>query len=321
MAATGERSANRRLQIGLMMRNGDHRAPGAGRVVPWPELREMARLAEDVGVDTLFVPDHLLFRNAGNVVVPEGETRGNWEAFTLLSALAVSTKRVTLGPFVACTSFRNPALLAKMADTLHHVSGGRLLLGLGAGWHEPEYRAYGYPFDHLASRFEEALGIILPLLKGEHVTHAGTYHEVDDCVLHPHGSGAGIPPIWIGAKQPRMLRLVARHADAYNTVMHATPETLAEPFAKLDQACREVGRDPATLLKTAGGFIALPGAEDDPGGLPDVRIQGTPEQVAEKLAALHDAGVRHYTCFTSPVSTRGVEQLGRVIELLRKSGR
>ena len=321
MAATGEGSANGRLQIGLMMRNGDHRAPGAGRVVPWPELQEMARLAEDVGVDTLFVPDHLLFRNAGHVVVPEGETRGNWEAFTLLSALAVSTTRVTLGPFVACTSFRNPALLAKMADSLQHVSGGRLLLGLGAGWHEPEYDAYGYQFDHLASRFGEALGIILPLLKGEHVTAKGTYYEVDDCVLHPHGSSTGTPPIWIGAKGPRMLRLVARHADAYNTVMHATPETLAEPFAKLEQACREVGRDPATILKTAAGFVALPGADDDPGGMPDIRVEGTPEQVAEKLAALHDAGVQHYTCFTSPVGPRGVESLGRVIELLRKDGR
>ncbi|MDP8924415.1 MAG: LLM class flavin-dependent oxidoreductase, partial [Chloroflexota bacterium] len=267
------------------------------------------------------VPDHLLFRNAGHVVVSAGETRGNWEAFTLLGALAASTKRVTLGPFVACTSFRNPALLAKMADSLDHVSNGRLLLGLGAGWHEPEYAAYGYEFDHLASRFEEALRIIVPLLKGEHVTFKGAYYAVDDCVLHPHSPRPDGPPIWIGAKGPRMLRLVARHADAYNTLMHATPETLVEPFAKLDQACREVGRDPATILKTAAGFVALPGAEDDPGGLPEVRIQGTPEQVAEQLAALHDAGVRHYTCFTSPVGPRGVELLGRAIEVLRKSGR
>jgi len=304
-----------------MMRNGDHRAPGAGRVVPWPELREMATLADDVGIDTLFVPDHLLFRNAGAVVVPEGETRGMWEAFTLLSALAAVTSRVTLGPFVACTSFRNPALLAKMAATLDHVSGGRLLLGLGAGWHEPEYDAFGYHFDHLAGRFEEALGIILPLLKGEHVTFKGTYYEVDDAVIHPPGPRPNGPPIWIGAKGPRMLRLVARHADAYNTIMHATPDTLAEPFAKLDAACREVGRDPSEILKTAACFVALPGAEDDPGGLIEPRIQGTPEQIAEQLAALHDAGVQHMTCFTSPVGPRSVEGLGRVIELLRASGR
>src|SRR3712207_738408 len=130
----------------------------------------MAQAAEGVGIDTLWVADHLLFRNAGSVAMDEGETRGVWEAFTVLSAIAEATSRATIGPFVTCNSFRNPALLAKIADTLDDVSDGRLLLGLGAGWHEPEYTAFGYPFDHLASRFDEALQIIVPLLKGEEIT-------------------------------------------------------------------------------------------------------------------------------------------------------
>ena len=145
---------------------------------------------------------------------------------------------------MACTSFREPALLAKMADTLDEVSGGRLLLGLGAGYHVPEYTAFGYPHDHLAGRFEEALQIILPLLKGERVTFHGKYYNVDDCVLVPHGPRPGGPPIWIGARQPRMLRLVAQYADAYNTMAHAVPETANEQFGQLDEACEEVGRNP-----------------------------------------------------------------------------
>src|SRR5882724_10848881 len=126
------------MQIGVMMRSGRTRASGATTdPLRWNELREMAQLADDVGVDTLCIPDHLLFRNAGNVQLPEGETRGNWEAFSIMSALAASTKRATLLPMVACTSFRNPAMLAKIADTIDEISGGRVLLGLGAGWHEP----------------------------------------------------------------------------------------------------------------------------------------------------------------------------------------
>src|SRR3954468_20816379 len=188
MTVGGGVNGRGRLQIGLMMRSGNHQVPGAGRVVPWSELKEIALAAEEVGVDTLFAPDHLMFRSYGSFdSIPAGETKGCWEVWTLLSAIASITSRVTLGPFVACTSFREPALLAKMADTLDEVSGGRLLLGLGAGYHVPEYTAFGYPHDHLAGRFEESLQIILPLLKGETVTFHGKYYHVDDSVLVPHG--------------------------------------------------------------------------------------------------------------------------------------
>jgi alkanesulfonate monooxygenase SsuD/methylene tetrahydromethanopterin reductase-like flavin-dependent oxidoreductase (luciferase family) len=310
-----------RLQIGLMMRSGDHLVPGAGRVVPWSELKEIAVAAEEVGIDTLFAPDHLIFRKFGSFdVIPEGESRGCWEAWTLLSALASITRRVTLGPFVACTSFREPALLAKMADTLDEVSGGRVLLALGAGYHQPEYTAFGYPFDHLASRFAEALQIILPLLKGERVTFHGTYYSVTDCVLHPHGPRPGGPPIWIGARQPRMLRLVARYADAYNTMAHSVPETAAQQFGLLDEACMEVGRDPRTIIKTIGSFVAFPGTDECPGGIHANSIVGTPEQVAERFHALHRIGVEHVNLFASPWGLRAVEQLGKTIEILRTMG-
>jgi alkanesulfonate monooxygenase SsuD/methylene tetrahydromethanopterin reductase-like flavin-dependent oxidoreductase (luciferase family) len=321
MPSDGGQSGRGRLQIGLMMRNGNHPVPGAGRVVPWSELKEIALAAEEAGVDTLFAPDHLMFRKYGSFdSIPEGETKGCWEVWTLLSALASITSRVTLGPFVACTSFREPALLAKMADTLDEVSGGRLLLGLGAGYHVPEYTAFGYPHDHLAGRFEEALQIILPLLKGENVTFHGKYYDLDECVLVPHGPRPGGPPIWIGARQPRMLRLVARYADAYNTMAHRVPETAQAQFRQLDDACEEVGRDPSTLMKTIGSFVAWPGAEDDPGGVNPNSISGTPEQVAEQLHALHRAGVEHANLFASPWSVKTAKYLGQTIRHLRALG-
>jgi alkanesulfonate monooxygenase SsuD/methylene tetrahydromethanopterin reductase-like flavin-dependent oxidoreductase (luciferase family) len=134
-----------RMRLGLMLPIGAG-ALGEGRPVRWTDLREMARTAEAVGVDTLFVPDHLLFRksppdNLMQVNMPEGKIRGIWESWTILAALAEATSRIHLGPLVACTGFRNPAILAKMADTLDEVSDGRVILGLGAGWHEPEYEA------------------------------------------------------------------------------------------------------------------------------------------------------------------------------------
>ena len=130
-------------------------------------MREIAKRAEEAGFAFLMAPDHLIFRRspAGNVPaidMPEGKSRGIWEVWSVLSAVAEATRRVHLGTLVACTGFRNPALLAKMADTLDEISGGRLILGLGAGWHEPEYDAFGYPFDHRVARFEEALQIIIP---------------------------------------------------------------------------------------------------------------------------------------------------------------
>ncbi|MGE3268611.1 MAG: LLM class flavin-dependent oxidoreductase [Chloroflexota bacterium] len=317
----GQQGQRGRLQIGLMMRSGDHLVPGAGRIVPWTELKEIAVAAEEAGVDTLFAPDHLIFRKYGSFDnIPEGEERGCWEAWTVLSAIAGLTSKVTLGPFVACTSFREPALLAKMADTLDEVSGGRLLLGLGAGYHQPEYAAFGFPFDHLAGRFEEALQIILPLLKGERVTFHGTYYNVDDAVIHPHGPRPSGPPIWIGARQPRMLRLVAKHADAYNVVGGTSPAAFADQFAALNDACEEVGRDPRTLQKTIACFVAFPGSDECPGGIHQNAIVGTPEEVAARFREFYDAGVEHITLFASPWGLKAVAALGQTIRILRETG-
>jgi alkanesulfonate monooxygenase SsuD/methylene tetrahydromethanopterin reductase-like flavin-dependent oxidoreductase (luciferase family) len=218
---------------------------------------------------------------------------------------------------VACTAFREPAVLARMADTLDEVSGGRLILGLGAGWHEPEFRAFGLPFDHLASRFAEALAIVVPLLREGRVDFQGQYYQASDCELRPRGPRPGGPPIWIGAARPRMMRLVARYADAYNTVWHVRPSELAEPWANLESACWEVGRDPATIGRTIGTSVLLPGFEGEPSGRPELRLSGSPTEIASQLEAFRQAGAEHVSCILDPWTVSGVERFGEVIQALR----
>jgi len=312
------------MQIGLMIRSGNNGGNGAINAHRWETLREMALLAEDIGIDTLGAPDHLLFRNAPPVVnLPEGETRGTWEVFTLLTAIAAITKKVTLLPLVACTSFRNPALLAKIADSLDEVSNGRLLLGLGAGWHEPEYTAYGYPFDRRVSRFDEALQIICPMLKGESVTFKGQFYEVDNVMLSPRGPrvGSGGPPIWIGARKPRMLGLVAKYADAYNTDMLLNlddTKAAEELFAIVDAACEKAGRDPSTLLRTSGCSLGMEGYEDVPAGPPAIIMHGSNDEIVEKLAGYAAIGVKHFTFWLHPWTLKSVERLAPIVEAAHK---
>ena len=330
-----------RMDVGLMLPIGAG-ALGDGAKVPWATIHEMATLGESAGVESLVVPDHLLFRrspptNNPPLDMPEGRSRGVWEAWTILSALAAVTRRVSLGPYVACTSFRNPALLAKMAVTLDEVSGGRVVLGLGAGWHEPEFDAFGFPFDHRVSRFEEALQIIVPLLREGHVDFQGRYYAARHCELLPRGPRPAGPPIFIGAQGPRMLRLVARYADRFDADFHLQPEGVADRFRALEEACADVGRDPKTIVRSAATRLAIAGGRDPaPAGwaqlgpkrdgiaefdLAGVRFAGrqdTPEALAAYLRRFEAAGVQHLTCtILDPVGPRGIERFAQVLERLR----
>ena len=299
---------------------------GDGWLPRWAELRELATLAEAIGVDALFVPDHLIFRHSPYWGIPEGESRGTWEAWTALAALAETTRRVALGPFVGCTGFRNPALLAKMAATLDEVSGGRLILGLGCGSHPPEYAAFGYPYDHRVSRFEEALGILVPLLREGRVDFAGRYHAAHDCELTPRGPRPGGPPIWIAGFQPRMTTLAARWGDAFVTAWHPGPAALAEPFARLEAACADVGRDPATLGRAVGVIVSLPEAGPPPATrgravAPAGTIHGPPEEIAARLLAFRSAGAQHLVIMLAPRDARGLERFLPVLERVRQGDR
>ncbi len=281
-----------------------------GQTARFSDIRDTAVAAEQAGFDSLWLADHLIFR------FPNRDEQGCWEVFTFLSALAAVTSRVQLGPLVACTAFRNPALLAKMADSLDAISNGRFILGLGAGWHEPEYRAFGYPFDHLASRFEEALQIILPLLRGEHVDFEGKYYQARDAVLRPRGPSKAGPPIMIGAGRPRMLELTARYANMWNTTgWRQGVDHIASKYPALQEACQKVGRDPATIEFTAAvGVKLLAPGESKPANAPE--LTGTPEEVAGMLRGFVDIGLQHLIVALDPDGVAGVERFARVIALL-----
>ena len=298
------------MKVGVVIPNGPD-APG-GSVYGWGHMRDVALAAEASGLDSIWVYDHLLFRFGGRAA------QGIQEAWTVLSALAAATSRVEVGTIVLAMPFRNPALLAKMAVALDEVSGGRLVLGVGAGWHEPEFDAFGFPFDHRVGRFEEALRILVPLVREGRVDFAGRWHAARDVELIPWSrrpDGSSIP-ILIAGKRPRMLRLVAEHADAWNTAWLGPATELPPRLAPLHEALAAAGRDPGTLEVTVGVSVVLPelsGEALDVAGA----LTGSAEQLAEELRAYRQAGAAHLICSLEPATPAAVEHLARAVALER----
>jgi probable F420-dependent oxidoreductase len=298
------------LKVGVQL-------PEVEREVEWLELLAMAQAAERIGLDSVWVGDHLLYRYPGE------PARGPWEAWSVLAALAAVTSRVELGPLVACLGFHNPAILAKKAATVDAISGGRLVLGVGAGWHRPEYDAFGVPFDHRASRFEEAFTILRELLRtGASVFH-GTYYSVDDCVLQPRGPRPAGPPLVVGSFGDRILRFTLPHVDGWNAWFADygnTREGLVALLAKIDAACEAVGRDPATLEKSIAPSVRMRGGVGRPGGDPAEReippISGEPERLAATLRDYAELGIRHVQLVLDPITVASIEALGPMLEML-----
>jgi alkanesulfonate monooxygenase SsuD/methylene tetrahydromethanopterin reductase-like flavin-dependent oxidoreductase (luciferase family) len=286
-----------------------------GSIHRYREIREIAVNAERAGFDSIWIFDHLLYR------FPDKPQRGVWEAWTFLTALADATSRVELGTIVLCTAFRNPAVLAKMADALDEISDGRLILGLGAGWHQPEFEAFGIPFDHLASRFEDAIQIIGPLVREGAVDYSGPYYQAPNGASLPRGPRPDGPPILIAGSKPRMLRLTAKYADAWNTAWIGMPTLLHERVAKLEAACVEVGRDPKSIEVTVGVTVAYPDLSPDlPERLsdPDYALFGSPAEIAAGFRAHEEAGVSHVICATSPFTAPALERLAEAYRVYRQ---
>ncbi len=283
------------------------------------DVLAMARAAEEAGFDSVWIPDHLLIHDAGR------EPQGAWECGALLGALAATTRRVELGALVMATSFRNPTLLAKLADTVDELSGGRLILGLGSGRHEPEHRAFGYPFDRQVGRFEEALEIVTTLLRTGRVDFRGHYYEARECELRPRGPRPNGPPILIGAlgTGPRMLHLTARYADLWNAWLtwgRSAPDAVPPLRAMVDDACRAVGRDPATLRRTVTVLAEVPGhaarvTSTSPTGSGEP-LTGSPSAIAEALRGFAREGIDHVQIVHAPNTAAGIAGFAPVLEAL-----
>jgi probable F420-dependent oxidoreductase len=295
----------RPLRIGVQL-------PEVEREVRWGEYVAMARAAEEVGFDSIWVGDHLLYRGDGR---PE---RGPWNAWGLLAALAGVTERVTLGPLVACTAFHRPGILAHLAATVDEVSGGRLVLALGAGWNEVEFRAHGIPFDDRIARFAEAFEIVRRLLAGERVTFAGTYETVADAVLLP--KPARRPPLVVGGTGPRLLGATLPHVDGWNAWFDRygnTPAGFAAANGKIDAAARAAGRDPRAISRSACVLVVLDstaGERPVPDGV--VPLEGSADRIAAGLHELAEAGADEAILVVSPITERSIRTLGEALAAL-----
>jgi alkanesulfonate monooxygenase SsuD/methylene tetrahydromethanopterin reductase-like flavin-dependent oxidoreductase (luciferase family) len=272
----------------------------------------MARSAEVAGFDSIWVGDHLLYRADG------GAERGPWEAWTMLAALGAATERVELGPLVACTAFHPPGLIAKMAATVAEISGGRFVLGLGAGWNEEEFRAFGIPFDQRVSRFEESFTIIRSLLAGQRVALRGRHFDVDDAVLLPRP--AAPPRLMIGSNGPRMLAATLPHVDTWNTWYEHygnSPDGFAKLNERISGAARDAGRDHGGIERSACVLIALDGSSERPSTPDALPVTGSADRIASVLCELRDAGADEIILVVDPITEGSIRELGEVVALLR----
>jgi probable F420-dependent oxidoreductase len=282
--------------------------PEVERFVPWPEYLDMALRAEEAGYDSVWVGDHLIYD------LPDGSTRGPYEAWTTLAAIAAVTQRVEIGPLVASTSFHAPAMLAKQAATVDAISQGRLILGLGAGWNRREYDAFGFPYDRRVSRFEEALAIIAPLLRTGRTTFHGQFFDVDDCVLDPRPARDAGPPIMVGSNAPRMLRISLPVVDSWN-VWWSTYDNSVSRFSDIKAEVDAVTPEGRHVEATAAVLVTLPGGKGRlMGDSYDARVSAvTPDGLADHVRGLADAGATHLQLVLDPITAETIDTIGAAL--------
>ncbi len=286
--------------------------PEVERVVRWPEIERMARLIEASGFDGIWVGDHLLYEEGGARIGP-------WEAFTQLAAIAAVTARVEIGPLVAAQPFHEPAILAKQAATIDEISGGRLVLGLGAGWNRLEFEAFGLPYERRVARFEEGFDIIRRLLGGETVTHHGEFYDLEGCVLHPPSSRPGGPPLMIGSNSPRMLSIALPHVAAWNSwfvQFENDPSRLPALIATIEDACAKAGRDPDTLEKTVALLIQLDRGRTRRRSTNP--ISGSADELADALHRVAEAGIDGVQLVLDPIDEESIATMAQALASFRR---
>ena len=286
------------------------------------DIIRQATLSEDLGLDSVWAVDQFLLDMDEYREATGGESGqdsanakvGFWECWSIISTLSTATSTIDIGTLVSCTAYRNPALLARMADTVDELSGGRLILGLGAGALQGEFEAFGFDWERRVSRFEEALQIIAPLLKGQCISFEGEFYRVKGVQLLPKGLRPDGPPILIGTLTggPRMRRLVAQYADHWHCWL-AEDSRLAEyvePYELIVRACERYERDPTSLIKSVALGVCLEGTPPDPG---ETVLTGSTCEIAAQLKQFFEADVDEVMVKLFPNTPKGLESFARVL--------
>ena len=298
----------RPFEIGLVLPLAQF---GTERFTPrWTEIRQIAQRAEQMGFDTLWTPDELLWR------AEDAPPQGIWDGVSMAGAVAATTSRVRVGTWVLSALHRNPGIIAKTAETLDEISGGRFIFGLGAGHEWPgQAHAFGLPEDQIFARFEEALHVIIPLLRTGRADFEGRFHQARDLVHQPVGPRPNAIPLLIGGNGPKGQRHAALHADIWSGYAEerAHVEELGPRLATLDAICEEVGRDPRTIGRGAG--ISVNPLE--PSGWRPSVISGPSDKIADGLRSFRDAGFTQVDIMLGPGTLEAVEAMAPVLEMIR----
>ena len=299
----------RPVEIGLVLPMGDSFVDGS--TARWVDIRDLAVRAEQLGFDTVWTADELLWRSA------DGRPQGWWEGVAMTAAVSAATSRMKVGPWVFSALHRNPGITAKAVETIDEISGGRFVFGLGSGHTGRQAHAFGLAEDHVYSRFEEALQIIIPLLREGRADFEGIFHAARDLEQRPRGPRPGRIPIMIGASGPKMLRLAAQHADIWSWYVQERSdlEEFGPRLAGLLAACAEVGRDPATIGKSAG-IVVEPTSRSGAEAVFGPPVRGTAEEIADALRAFATAGYTNVELIVWPPTLAALDALAPVIEAL-----
>jgi alkanesulfonate monooxygenase SsuD/methylene tetrahydromethanopterin reductase-like flavin-dependent oxidoreductase (luciferase family) len=299
----------RRLEIGLVLPMEESWTDGA--TPRWVEIRELAIRAEEIGFDTVWLPDELLWRP------PDGQVRGWWECVAMTGAVAAATSRVKVGTWIMSALHRNPGLTAKAVETLDEISGGRFVFGLGSGHAGRQAHTFGLPEDHVFGRFAEAVEIIVPLLRRGHAEFEGIFQAARDLEHRPVGPRPGRIPIMMGAKGPKMLRLAALHADTWSWYVEERSDLdeFGPRLAALEAACLEVGRDPATIGRSAG-ILVEPTSVTGAAEMLGTPVRGSAEEIADGFRAFRAGGFTQIEVLLWPRTLAALDAMGPVLELL-----
>ncbi len=299
----------RQLEIGLVLPMGDSFVDGA--TARWVEIRHLAIRAQDIGFDTVWVPDELLWRPT------EGVLRGWWECVAMAGAVAAATSRIKVGTWVLSALHRNPGITAKAVETLDEISGGRVVFGLGSGHSGRQGHAFGLPEEHVFARFADAVEIIVPLLRQGRADYEGTYHAARDLEHRPVGPRPGRIPLLMGAKGPKMLQLAVRHADIWSWYVEERSDLteFGPRLAALEAACVEFGRDPTTIGRSAG-IVVEPTSFTGAAEVVGAPVRGSGEEIADGLRAFRDAGFTQLELILWPPTLAALDAMAPVLALL-----